>query len=227
MIATEPGIFAPQVNYAGVGNPSSLIIGDFNEDNHQDIAVVSNTNDNVVIFLGTGTGTFGTGTPFTAGNSPMDVKIGDFNNDDHQDLMIVNTNSKLASVLLGTGTGTFGSPVNFPLIPTSARSVIVGDLNNDGNDDAVFFGGHYSIFLGDGNVGFTQTSYTPLRGIDDAKLIDMNDDGYLDMVSSIGAGATAGSFSIHLGDGSGAFNTETYFLAPQSNFYTVTVGKFH
>ncbi|HUJ61035.1 MAG TPA: VCBS repeat-containing protein, partial [Kofleriaceae bacterium] len=63
---------------AGNG-PSGVAVGDFNQDGFEDIAECNDLGDNVVIFLGDGTGHFTQGGTFPVGISPGAIIVRDFN----------------------------------------------------------------------------------------------------------------------------------------------------
>ena len=61
--------FQPEVDYAvGSGNLFWVVIGDFNGDGHQDLAVTDDVGHDVSVLLGDGTGTFQ-----AAGTYPLTV----------------------------------------------------------------------------------------------------------------------------------------------------------
>src|SRR5262249_28859645 len=118
------GTFQPAVHYA-VGNyPRPVVVGDFNRDGHQDLAV--NSNGFADILLGRGDGTFQAARRFAAGG--RDLTVGDFNNDGLLDLV------NESYVLLGNGDGTFQAGLYF-WAGLRPWSVAVGDLNRDGRMD--------------------------------------------------------------------------------------------
>ncbi|GCE61347.1 endo-1,3-1,4-beta-glycanase ExsH [Microcystis aeruginosa NIES-4285] len=101
------------------------------------------------MLLGTGTGSFGPATNFSAGSRPFSVTVGDFNGDGKSDLAVANTFGYNVSVLLGTGTGSFGTATNFT-VGSGPRSVTVGDFNGDGKSDlatANSYGNNVSVLL--------------------------------------------------------------------------------
>lgn len=117
-------------------NPSSVAVGDFNDDDKPDLAVANNAaapNNTVSVLLNTTAGgsvTFATRMPFVVGTDPSSVAVADFNGDDRPDLAVANRGSDNVSVLLGDGQGVFGPAANFTVgeMPTS---VAVGDFNDD------------------------------------------------------------------------------------------------
>ena len=170
---------------------SSVVIGDFNEDGHRDLAV-PNTAGGADILLGDGTGRFGpvVEPPISGGFGPLTA--GDFNEDGHLDLLAGNR------MFLGTGTANFAAPVTVP-IPADTNGVVAGDVNQDGHLDVVVAGARgLTIMLGNGTGnlvrGKSYTSGFPVLG-------DFNEDGKTDS-----AGAQPFGIGILDGDGTGAFN---------------------
>jgi subtilisin-like proprotein convertase family protein len=205
------GCFAPSfavTTNTSVGtNPTNLAIGDFNNDNRQDLVVTNQVSNDVSILLGNGNGTFAPQTLLTAGSGPYDVAVGRFNADSNDDLAVVNSTSNNVSILLGNGNGTFSAPTNF-LVGASPISVAVADFNNDAKQDLAvanfggFFSGAVSILLGNGIGGFnppttvrtrTQPSYVATG--------NFNGDSNTDLVV---ANFGADSISVFFGIGGGA-----------------------
>jgi subtilisin-like proprotein convertase family protein len=189
-------------------NPTNLAIGDFNNDNKQDLVVTNQVSNDVSILLGNGDGTFAPQTLLNAGSSPYDVAVGRFNADNNDDLAIVNSGSNNVSILLGNGNGTFSAPTNF-LVGASPISIAVGDFNNDAKQDLAvanfggFFSGSVSILLGSGNGGFSPTAIVRTRTQPSYVATgNFNGDGNLDLVV---ANFGADSISVFFGIGGGAF----------------------
>src|SRR5207253_530444 len=143
---------------AGGGNAhsvSSSVVGDFNGDGKQDLAVINYPNS-LSILLGDGAGGFTT-TNYAIGSYAVSIAVGDFNGDGKQDLAVANygtgSDPNTVSILLGDGAGGFRARTNFP-VGSSPASVAVGDFNNDGKQDlAVANTGsnNVSILLGNGD----------------------------------------------------------------------------
>ena len=84
------------------------MVGDFNGDGKQDLAVANSAESYVSILLGDGAGNFGSPRNFDVDLEPFSVAVGDFNGDGKQDLAVANLGSSV-SILLGDGGGSFGA----------------------------------------------------------------------------------------------------------------------
>jgi hypothetical protein len=215
-------------------NPTSVVVGDFNGDGIQDLAVANSSSNSISVLLGNGSGGFtaAPGSPFAAGTNPLSVVVGDFNGDGIQDLAAANLNGGNVTVLLGNGSGGFtaapGSPFAAPGQPTS---VAVGDFNGDGIQDlavASQFSDNVTVLLGNGSGGFTPALGSPFAvGTNPASAVvgDFNGDGVQDLaIANFGGG----SVTVLLGNGTGGFTP-----APGSPFAiganpnSVVVGDFN
>jgi hypothetical protein len=132
------------------------VVGDFNGDGKQDLAVANATSDNVSILLGDGAGNFSVPTNYAVGNASS-VAVGDFNGDGRQDLAVTwGISPGNIAILLGDGAGNFSSPTNFAINSFYPKSVVLGDFNGDGKQDlAATSDGGVWILLGDGSGHFS------------------------------------------------------------------------
>ena len=155
LLGNGAGSFSAATNF-GVGlTPSSVVVGNFNDDSLPDLAVANMGSNNVSILLGNGTGGFGRGTTFGAGTSPQSIATGDFNGDNFLDLATANNGSNNVSILLGNGTGSFSTPNSFSA-GTGLQSIVAKDLNGDSKLDlAVAGSSSAAILVGNGNGGFS------------------------------------------------------------------------
>ena len=144
LFTTVPlGSFGRTLNGSAV-----VVVGDFDKNGNQDIAIAGDLG--VVVLLGHGDGTFDSPVVYAAHSNPSGLAIGDFNGDTIPDLAVSNAFSKDVSVLIGNGNGTFGAPTNYPAgqFPVA---VAVGDFNNDTKADlavANFGDNNITVLLG-------------------------------------------------------------------------------
>jgi VCBS repeat protein len=73
------------------GGPSSILVGDFNADGRQDLAVANVASSTISTLLGKEDGTFQAGSEFRVGATPGSMTLGDFNADGRQDLVTAGT----------------------------------------------------------------------------------------------------------------------------------------
>jgi len=125
----------------GAGNPLTtntpagvvaFTAADFNGDNQQDLALVSNPaagGGEVSILNGNGDGTFGIGSTVQLANTVNAAIVSaDFNEDGKLDL------ATGTYILQGDGDGTFQAPISFG---GNSEVLATGDFNNDGRPDLV------------------------------------------------------------------------------------------
>jgi Calx-beta domain/FG-GAP-like repeat len=218
--------FNPAVNFSVGSIPIGMVLGDFNADGMQDLAVTNFNDNNISVLLGIGTGSFGAATSFSVGNGARAIAVGDFNGDGKQDLAVANENSNNVSILLGTGTGSFGAAANYA-VGVRPRSVSVGDFNGDGKQDlaiANLADNNVSILLGTGTGSFgSATNFAAGTGAIYAAVGDFNGDGKQDLAV---ANTFSNNLSILLGTGTGTFGSATNYavgILPRS----VAVGDFN
>jgi hypothetical protein len=201
--------FMAAVSYpAGIG-PTSLAIGNFNNDLHPDIAVADD-GAGVDVLINNGDGTFGAATSFAAGAEPNGLATADFDRDGNADLVTANLMGDNASVLKGDGMGGFVKVGDFDVggVGTGPIYVTVGDFNGDGYADFVtcnLMTNTIAVVLNKANntISFNPattlaTGATPIS----ATLADLDGDGKLDIAV---ANLTAGSISVFQGMAAGAF----------------------
>jgi hypothetical protein len=184
----------PEAPDAGI-DPCSLSVADFDADGRPDLAV-PNSDWNATsggasvasILRGYGNGTFDSVQSYTAGAwLPVGLAVGDFDGDGRPDIATANWQSQQAYVLSNQGGAmSFDSPVATNL-DGDASSIAAGDIDNDGQDDllvntpvgiALLRGGPSGATLYDTLGVGTGTSMH-------AQLVDIDEDGQLDLVSAV------------------------------------------
>ncbi len=153
LLGNAKGGFTMSDDLTDVLNPYDAVIGDFNKDGKLDL-VVSTTNFNgsfttpPMIFLGSGTGTFGAGKSLpTISEIPMHLSAADFDGDGKLDVVLGSCcGLATTSILLGKGNGTF-QPEQIMQVAGSPAQLAVGDLNGDNRPDIVTYSGVANGFL--------------------------------------------------------------------------------
>jgi len=203
----------------------SLAVADFNGDGILDLAEATSGDDQAVVLLGNGDGTF-TFTPTfpnLGSGQGQSIVTGDFNGDGIPDIAVVVTGTYpklpgLVQVLLGNGDGTFRvwQTLSFP----APYALAVGDFNGDGVPDLAMTStganstngpNDVSILLGNGDGSFTLKS-TVTGFITPTSIIagDFNGDGKMDLAvvdEATSSSVQNGFVTILLGNGDGTFTT--------------------
>jgi Flp pilus assembly secretin CpaC len=169
----------PETSFAVGNNPVAIASTDFNNDNLPDLAVANQNDNTVSILLNQDKGNFvaATNSPIAlrkTETAPSAVATGLFGNTfitstgvtaQAADLVIANSTSDNVTVLLGNGDGTFREAGGSPYaVGKNPSSVVVADFNGDGNADFAVANqadNTISVFIGDGNGGFTQFPKSP------------------------------------------------------------------
>lgn len=168
-------------------------------------------------------------TRFNPASTTNSSAVGDFNGDGSPDLAF--PDSPLSGTSFPTITVLLG-PSSAPVKVTTSgltctvqyvggtQSLLAIDINNDKKTDLVFLckEGYVGVLLGKGDGTFQPAAYYPLTGAASLAAVDLNGDGYLDIVAStsiVGTGPSA--INIMLNQGTSAPGT---LLSPKS--YPVT-----
>ncbi len=230
------GTFLNQTTYStdyDLG-PSSVDVGDFNNDNRSDIIVANYWTGTISLFLGYDNGAFSSQITFSTGSStgPWSITIGDFNNDSRLDVAVANQWSDNLGVFVGYGNGSFSSESIYSTgIGSNPWSVAAGDLNDDGHSDiavANWGTNNVDLYIGYGNGSFStqQTISTAYPSNPYSVAVgDFNDDGRLD-ITVVNLGSN--NIGIFLGDGNGTFSSQTtYNAVAGSQPWSIAVGDFN
>ena len=134
--------FASKISYYAGPNrsPSSLSIGDMNNDGYQDIVYNNIMKRTVGILLGNGDGTFRPQIESFVGGyyNPAFVAIGDFNGDRIGDVVISYSEGNQIGFVMGYGNGSMRPVKKYPLGNNAYYGrITTGDFNNDGFADVV------------------------------------------------------------------------------------------
>ncbi len=188
------GTFCPPLS---LGVPAqSLGVADFNGDGKADLAVGNSLT--VRLLLGSGDGTFQSGSDITSGTRAItDLEVGDMNNDGRPDVVISS-----AVLLVGANLSLAASQT----LSTGGGTLVLGDLDADGNLDVVSEGSTQAfVYRGRGNGKTFSGAAGPklfwaATGGSKMALGDVNGDGLLDL---------AGRTAVYPGLGNGQFRQPT------------------
>jgi hypothetical protein len=182
---------------------ASLVVGRFNADRRDDVAVASF--DGIRVLLATVDGRLDVMASRFMRVSAMSLLTGEFSSDGRTDLVAPGLNGRMF-VLTGDGLGNFtpGPEMSFQNPHVQA----VADLNSDAKSDVVLTtydrdGWHLRVLLGDGAGALADSGAFPVagNGFPIAGVQDLDGDGRPDVL--LGGSAGAGVLQILPGDGSG------------------------
>jgi hypothetical protein len=194
--------------------PTAVAAANFSGDGHLDLAVANNGGQSgkgsVMVFAGTGKGTFKTPVTYKIAGAPWGIAAGDLRGDPHPDLAVTNLTGSVA-VLLNDGIGHFLKPVIYNAGGGEVVDVKIADLRNDGRNDLVIANGSQGmvVLLNKGNGTFGRPAiYRPCAGKcsdgpEACTVADFNLDGKLDVACS----ANVDDSYFYYGKGNGTFGT--------------------
>ncbi len=193
-------IFIPMELDPPWSTPHLIATGDFDADGLDDLAVVDAT-ASITVLLGRPGNQFvlSSHTAIHA-DLPSDVEIGDIDGDGRLDLVSV-TLANSVNILFGIGDGTFTAAIYGA--GDTPGGVAIGDFDGSGRTDIATadFGGTLSLLFQKRERTFGGPEVYPSGFAAAITLVDLNEDGILDVIN-----AEAGTF--HFGKGDGTFGSE-------------------
>jgi hypothetical protein len=196
----------------GLHGPDSPVptLADFNGDGNLDLAVLTESTG-LSVFLANGDGTFQAPRTVGAGQGAQALAVGDVNGDGIPDLAVADHgdfqgNGSGLSILLGNGDGSFQPATHYDAGPFPT-ALALGDLNGDNQLDVVVANSEgsahantVSVLLGNGDGSFQPAQSYDAGGPSAVAVVDLNDDGILDLVTLDSA-----DVCVRLGNGDGSF----------------------
>jgi hypothetical protein len=206
------------------GTALPLAIGDFNNDNHLDLAAIDDINDQVTILLGSGNGKIGGHTDLTLPSSAgvAGSATADFNDDGKADVAIAQFNQNnqgitgFIAVLPGKGNGTFKPAISTQVSNIGIGQMVAGDFTGNGKVDVatafVPATGNISVVLGKGDGTFGSPINSPVNiPLNVQRMIggDFNNDSKADLaLLSLDSSNTFSPLYVLLSNGDGTFRPQ-------------------
>jgi len=187
LLGNGDGTFQKPIQFSAPA-PTSLAIGDFNEDGINDLAVLESggTGDGALaIFLGDGKGGFKLSSSSQTGGASISVAVADFNGDGHLDVAVSN-NRGTAMTFFGDGHGKLGGRKGYK-VTGGPFGIAAADLNGDHHPDLVVTqvrNGSVAVLMNDGSGKFLKpVTYNAGGGeVVDVKIADLRNNGDQDLV---------------------------------------------
>ncbi|MEW5736896.1 MAG: FG-GAP-like repeat-containing protein [Thermodesulfobacteriota bacterium] len=144
----------------------------------------------------------------------LGLALADINGDGNMDAVAGGENSKAVGIWYGDGKGGWDKSEEISIEGT-VRGVAAGDLDSDGRDDIAF------SVQGEGDIGIQIWMNTADRGwvkgkspvmqgsYEGLSLVDVNRDGFLDVVAANNTNDALGGVQVWLGDGHGDYIKES------------------
>jgi VCBS repeat protein len=172
--------------------------------------------------------------PFNVGGASGQVLLADINDDGHLDLLTRHQQARAIRMHLGDGQARFTTTRSTVALNFSPADMSLGDVNSDEILDLVVTAGArdvVDVLLGNGTTGFTRARGSPFAASKrvyqynkrSLHLVDVNEDGNLDIVTANRRGQYA--FRVMLGNGHGRFAAGPVLnVKPAREGYTLAFG---
>ena len=133
------GSFAtPPATYEVGSRPYGVALGDLDGDGDLDLVTGNRTSADVSVRLNNGDGTFGPHVNYAVVNPVQTVVLGDMDGDGDLDVVTGNVSGSVSvGVLFNRGDGSLAAPAKLYNGGGAAKSVALGDLDGDGDLDAI------------------------------------------------------------------------------------------
>ncbi|MFK8115691.1 MAG: FG-GAP-like repeat-containing protein, partial [Rubripirellula sp.] len=233
-----PELIKIDLGTAGSG-PSSIALGQFDDDLRLDLAVTANFASNVTVLLNFDAATkqFLSRADLAVGEEPIDIVVGQFAGDAKPDLIVVNgggvSGDETLNLLTNDGSGVFAVGPSIATGGSGSVSIVAGDFTGDSSlDVAVVHSapatsdtplGGATVLAGDGNGGLSlQPEFYTLGAFPiDSATADFNGDGRDDLAV---ANFSSNSISVLLGQSDGTFRVQESILGTASGAFDIAVG---
>ncbi|RMH84582.1 MAG: hypothetical protein D6681_16550 [Calditrichaeota bacterium] len=147
--------------FPGDQQPARMAVGDFDEDQFPDVAVVNSTSGTLTILrsdiIAAGVPSFQPAQSYSAGITPLDLVSADFDDDGHLDIALVSFNSNDMRFFWGDGAGNFSATGAVP-VGSRPSGIAADDFDGDGRLDvavSLFGDDRVAVYANDGGRSFS------------------------------------------------------------------------
>lgn len=202
---------------------TTLLLVDLNGDGIDDLVGGNAGTREVLVFTGRGGGEFDEPKILAPGGRVRRVVTGDVNDNGAIDILSVSQLDNSFSLFLNDGNGGFGTAIDVATA-NAPNDLLLADFDNDNildvmivaNREYEFFGGNrdgtFRAPVLSENLRYGGSLILP----DGGYALDVNDDGYLDVVSPANDGTLG--IAVLLGDGTGALSVDDSSNQPRREF---------
>ena len=202
--------------------PSSVAVGDMNNDTYVDVIISSTLNGTIALFLGCGNGTFQSPISYFRGVSfeTYSITVADIDKDHHLDIVASYDKSDGSDicVFFGYGNGSFIEQIVYSIPHHFGLSqVTIGDLNNDTVADIVMADEETDtvlILFGDGDGTFTNIKVLSIEQGSTPSLVALGHFDRNETVDIVVYNLKSNTLDIFYGYGNGTFSSpKTYSIS--------------
>ncbi len=226
---------APRSPFAVGFNPTSLVVGNINEDGTPVVYVAGLASTQFTRLKRDMFGNFFTDTISLPSGSRSGIAAADFNGDGRFDVAFSDI-AGTVGILLKADTD-YNPLVNITST-IHPQGIVAADLNGDGKMDLVTYDATgIEVLIGNGSGGFTEATGSPfvpgagsITGISSVSIGDFNGDGKPDLfVVRTPSSTSKGEVAIMLGNGSGGFAQAvgSGYASKSSNLLHAVVANFN